>query len=136
MPAWTDPSTNTPPPAGARPRVLVVDDEPVVRAVARLMLERAGLAVEEAGAAEEGLERVRSAPAPFAAVLLDYTLPDRAGTEVLPELRRLAPGVRVVLTSGRPEEELAGHGADAYLPKPFTREQLVAAVSALAAPND
>jgi two-component system cell cycle response regulator CtrA len=132
MPVWTDPSTNTPPPGGARPRVLVVDDEPVVRAVARLMLERAGFAVEEAGGAGEALERVRSAPAPFAAVLLDHTLHDRSGADVLPELRRLAPGLRVVLTSGRAEEELPGHGADAYLPKPFTREQLVAAVGALA----
>lgn len=134
MAVWTDPSTNTPPPGG-RPRVLVVDDEPVVRSVARVMLERAGFAVEEAGGAEEALDRVRSAPAPFAAVLLDYTLPDRAGTDVLPELHRLSPGVRVVLTSGRPEEELPAHGADAYLAKPFTREQLVAAVRALTAPG-
>ena len=40
----------------------------------------------------------------------------------------LAPGLRVVLTSGRAEEDLPGHGADTYLAKPFTREQLVAAV--------
>jgi two-component system cell cycle response regulator CtrA len=128
MTGRADPSTDTPLPPRERPRVLVVDDEPVVRAVARLLLERAGFAVEEAGGAGDALERVRSAPGSFAAVLLDYTLPDRAGTDVLPELHRLAPGVRVVLTSGRPEEDLPGHGADAYLAKPFTRDQLVAAV--------
>jgi CheY-like chemotaxis protein len=127
MAGRTDPSTDTPLPGG-RARVLVVDDEPVVRTVARLFLERAGFAVEEAGGAEDALARVRSAPGAFAAVLLDYTLPDRTGTDVLPELHRLAPGLRVVLTSGRAEEELPDHGADTYLPKPFTREQLVAAV--------
>ena len=116
----------TPSPKAEPTRVLVVDDEPTVRTVARLMLERAGYAVEEAGDAAATVARLRASP--FAVVLLDVTLPDRAGTELVPELRNLAPASRVVLTSGKGEEDFPNHGADGYLPKPFTKEQLLAAV--------
>jgi two-component system cell cycle response regulator CtrA len=113
--------------------VLVVDDEPAIRVVARLMLERAGYAVEEAGDAGDAIRRVEEAERPFAVVLLDVTLPDRSGLEVLADLRRLSPRACVVLTSGRPEENLPDHGAEGFLPKPFTRDQLVAAVRAATA---
>ena len=121
----------TPPPKVEPTRVLVVDDEPTVRTVARLMLERAGYAVEEAGDASAAVARVSAAASPFALVLLDVTLPDRAGTELIPELRNLAPASRIVLTSGKGEEDFPDHGADGYLPKPFTKEQLLAAVRAV-----
>jgi DNA-binding response OmpR family regulator len=111
--------------------VLVVDDEPTIRTVARLMLERSGYAVEEAGDAAAAVDRVRAAEIPFAAILLDVTLPGRSGIDVLPDLRGAAPRSPVVLTSGKPEEDVAGHGADGYLPKPFTKEQLLAAVRAV-----
>ena len=112
------------------PRVLVVDDEPSVRLVTRLMLERAGHAAEEAGDAADAVARLTAGPPP-AVVVLDVTLPDCAGTDLIPELRRLVPGVRIVLTSGLLEEAVFGHGADIYLPKPFTKEQLLAAVRAV-----
>lgn len=135
MTATPNAPTMTPPPftGGAPLRVLVVDDEPTVRMVARLMLERSGVAVEEASDAATAVSRLRAAVArPFAVVLLDVTLPDRVGTELVPDLRTIAPTARVVLTSGRSEEELPDHGADGYLPKPFTRDQLLDAVRAVA----
>jgi two-component system cell cycle response regulator CtrA len=107
-----------------------VDDEPSVRMVARLMLERSGYAVEEAVDAAAALARVQAGRG-FAVVLLDVTLPDRAGPDLVPELRSLAPGARLVLASGRAEEDVPHHGADGYLPKPFTREQLLAALKAV-----
>ena len=119
------------PTGGEAPRALIVDDEPTVRTVARLMLERAGYAVEDAGDAAAALALVRTAARPFTVVLLDVTLPDRPGTELVPELRGLAPESRLVLTSGKPEEDVPDHGADGYLPKPFTKEQLLAAVRAV-----
>src|SRR3981081_3194942 len=85
--------------------VLVVDDEPTVRMVARLMLERTGYAVAEAGAAAAALAQVRTAARPFVLVLMDVTLPDRPGTELVPELRSLAPESRVILTSGKGEDD-------------------------------
>jgi CheY-like chemotaxis protein len=112
-------------------RVLVVDDELPVRKVTRLMLERAGHAVEEAGDASAAVDRVRAAFRPFDVVLLDVTLPDRSGTDLVRELRILAPGSRVVLTSGRMEADYPAHGADGYLPKPFSNDQLLRAVRAV-----
>lgn len=128
-----DPHTPTPPPSAHGPRILLVDDEGIVRMVARVMLERSGFSVEEADSATAALGRVRSAPVPFAVVVLDYTLPDCTGTDVIPDLRRLAPGSRIVLTSGRAEEDVPDHGADGFLPKPFTRDQIVAALRAATA---
>ena len=107
-------------------RVLVVDDEPSVRMVTRLMLERAGHTAEESGDAAGALSRLESKPSTV--VLLDVTLPDRSGTDLIPELRRLVPDARIILMSGLSEEDLPNHGADGYLPKPFNREQLLTAV--------
>lgn len=114
-----------------KPRVLVVDDEPAIRMIARLHLERAGYAVEEAGTAADAVER--AAGRPFAAALVDVTLPDRTGVELVTELRAVAGRTPVVLMSGRAEEDVPGHGADRYLAKPFTRDQLLAAVRAVTA---
>lgn len=129
MPAPTV-TDGTPLPDTLMPRacVLVIDDEPTVRAVARLMLERSGFSVEEAADGEAGLDRLRATPRPFVAVLLDVTLPDCCGTELLARIRALAPETPVVISSGRPEEDLPDHGADAFLAKPFTRERLIAAL--------
>jgi CheY-like chemotaxis protein len=117
----------------ARPRVLVVDDEPTVRTVARLMLEGAGFSVTEVGDAASAVARLRADERPFAVILLDVTLPDRHGPDAIPDLRAVAPQSRVVLTSGKMEEDVPDHGADGYLPKPFSRDQLLKAVRAAAA---
>lgn len=108
------------------PRVLVVDDEPSIRAVARLMLQRAGFLVEEASDATQAVARATSQLP--AVIVLDVTLPDRPGTEVIPDLRAAAPQALVLLTSGKLESEFPNHGADGYLPKPFTKDQLTTAV--------
>ena len=129
------PHDGTPLPATVppRPRVLVVDDEPAIRTITKLMLEGVGYAVTEVGYAGEALARVALADRPFQVIVLDVTLPDRAGTELIPELRCVSPRSRVILTSGRPEEDVPDHGADGYLPKPFSREQLLTAVRAVTA---
>lgn len=129
----TSDGTPLPPTVAPRPRVLVVEDEPAVRQVARLMLELAGYAVVEATTAGEALGRVQSAEHRFVVVLLDVTLPDRSGLDLIPELRAAAPRSSVLLTSGRPIDNVAATGADAYISKPFTRDELVSAVRAVTA---
>jgi CheY-like chemotaxis protein len=111
-----------------RARVLVVDDEPTVRLVARMMLERAGLSVDETATGAAALEHLRGAVRPYLAVLLDVTLPDCSGPELVPQMRELAPDMPIVISSGRCEEDVPDHGADAFLAKPFTRDRLLAAL--------
>src|SRR5438270_4924188 len=99
----------TPAPAGRS--ALVIDDEPGVRFLARVVLEADRFAVAEAEDAAAARDHVRAAVRPFDLILLDVSLPDATGADLLPELRRLSPGSRVLVISGMPEDE-AGVVAD------------------------
>jgi PAS domain S-box-containing protein len=119
-------------PAPAHATVLVVDDEPAVRSLARLVLERRGHQVTEASDGQEALERVERGERPDL-ILLDLTMPRLSGADTLRRLRGLAPGTRVVLTTGYGAVSAmeAGQLADAFLPKPFTPDQLAELVREL-----
>jgi CheY-like chemotaxis protein len=115
-------------------QVLVVDDNPALRLVARAMLEAAGYEVTEAGDGESAIRAFREEA--FDLVLCDLDMPDKDGAETIQELRALDPGVRVVAMSGGHRScpglvlvRLArGLGAEEGLRKPFGRLALVAAV--------
>jgi two-component system, NtrC family, nitrogen regulation response regulator NtrX len=79
--------------------ILIIDDEANLRRMVRALLEQEGYLVREAGSAEEGLEEVRLDPPE--AILLDLMLPGMSGLEALPRLGDQAPGVPVVMMSGR-----------------------------------
>jgi len=99
--------------------------------VARQNVARAaGYSVTEAGSAAEALSSVQTTDRSFAVILLDITLPDCNGTDLIPQLRVTAPRSQVILTSGRAEEDVPGHGADRYLAKPFGTDELAENVSA------
>jgi len=121
--------------SGIRPRpaegamVLIADDEPAVRSVARRVLERAGYRVCVAGDGRAAIEVFKANAADISAVLIDMTMPQLRGDEVIVELRRLKPDVRVVLSSGFIELEAARALEHVrFLPKPWTPEALLAAV--------
>lgn len=82
--------------AGLGSSVLLVDDEPAVRAMLRRWLTAHGMVVcGEAATGQEALNAVREhCPA---AIVLDHRLPDIAGAQLLPRLRQLAPDARIVL---------------------------------------
>jgi CheY-like chemotaxis protein len=109
-------------------RILVVDDEPVIRRIADFALSAAGHAVFEAGNAARAIEAVKSASQPFDLVLLDLTLPDGDGTAVIPAIRGHSPGTRVLVVSGLGAMNPSDVGADGYLAKPFTKSALLDAV--------
>ena len=120
-------------------QILVVDDEPQIRAVLRAYLEADGFGVTEAGTGTDALRLVRSqAPA---LVLLDVRLPDLDGIEVLRTLRQSSQ-VPVILVTARSEEvdKLVGLGvgADDYVTKPFSPREIVARAKAVLrrAPRD
>jgi two-component system KDP operon response regulator KdpE len=108
--------------------VLVVDDDPTIRKLARLTLMMEGFAVSEAGDAAEALEIVSGTAQHFDLILLDLSLPGIGGADVIPQLRAHSPGSRILLVSGIAEEDAGDYGADGFLSKPFNRATLTAAV--------
>jgi CheY-like chemotaxis protein len=114
--------------------VLVIDDEPSVRDVARAILERAGFEVLVAASGREGLERFRAGADRIVAVLLDMTMPDFSGEEVFAELRSIRPGVPVILSSGYNEQDatrrFAPAGLAGFIQKPYLPADLLSKVRA------
>ena len=119
--------------AGAEPvKALVVDDDRHLQAALRLMLSRAGLDVTVAGDKGEALTTA-AASAPDV-VVLDLSLPDGDGIEVLAELRTWSDVPVLVLTGATdPRRMLAAFeaGADDHLRKPFGPDELLARLRAL-----
>jgi signal transduction histidine kinase/CheY-like chemotaxis protein len=114
--------------------VLFVDDEPILRAFASLALQRGGFEVLLAADGEEALRLFRQRRAEVALVVLDLTMPRLGGVETLQELRRLDPGVKVLLSSGYSEAEPGpppGENGDTFLPKPYRPQELLARVRGL-----
>ncbi len=111
--------------------VLVVDDEEVLRGLARSVLERLGYRVLVAHDGIEAVELVAGG-APVDLVLLDQTMPRLSGPETLRQLHSIAPQLRVVLTSGYELATgplaLAGLEVVGFLPKPYTPDSLGTAV--------
>ena len=108
--------------------VLVVDDDPLVRAVARRSLEAHGLEVVLATRGEEALTRVREDADSLLAVVLDLTMPGLDGPATLAALRRLCPRLPIILSSGYGADVLAsravGNAGTTILPKPYRAEDL------------
>jgi two-component system, cell cycle sensor histidine kinase and response regulator CckA len=126
------------PPSGPRAdvtdrSVLLVDDEPSVRAAARRILERAGLRVRAAENGRRALE-VWTAEGPFDLVVLDMAMPVMGGKEFFFRLRRLAPEARVLVVSGFAGDSEAADalaaGALGFVEKPYTPTALTRAVRA------
>jgi signal transduction histidine kinase/CheY-like chemotaxis protein len=126
------------PPSGPRRdvrggAVLLVDDEPAVRAAARRILERLGLRVCEAENGRRALE-VLATQGPFDLVVIDMVMPVMGGKEFFFRLRERAPEARVLLVSGfAPDDDaqtLLDAGALGFLEKPYTLTALTRAVRA------
>jgi PAS domain S-box-containing protein len=119
--------------------VLIVDDEPSVRAVTRALLRRRGFTVTDTTGGAEALELVRADPSRFRLVLLDLTMPGMSGEETFRELRSIAPALKVILMSGYNEQEVTrlfvGRGLAAFLQKPFRAEDLDGAVQRVLTPT-
>ena len=111
-------------------RILVIEDEPRILEFLRLGLEAEGFTVD---AADDGAARLRLALAePFELVVLDLALPRLDGLSLLPELRRARPDLPVLILSARSDLPTKlrsfGLGANDYLAKPFSFDELVARV--------
>ena len=123
------------------PRILIIDDEPLVRAVLRRILERHGYAVMEAPDGRTGLALWRHTPGDL--VLTDMFMPDTDGIEVIVQFSRLWPEIKIIAMTGGTKTvdfmstvaPAALHlGARHLLVKPFTIGTLLAGISAVLNP--
>lgn len=110
----------------ATPVVLVADNEPVTRRMLRQLVESAGYRVLEVESGRQAISRMSD---DVAVVLLDPTMPDVSGVEVLRHVRQRFPEIQVIMVSETAEisDAVASikQGAFEYLTKPWDREELL-----------
>jgi len=113
-------------------RVLLVEDEDIVRQVAARALLRQGYEVLEAGTGVEALEVMAREKGRVDIVVSDVVMPEMDGPTLLKELRKTNPDLKIIFVSGYPDDAfkktLGENEAYAFLPKPFTLPQLAAKV--------
>ncbi len=114
-------------------RVLLIEDDRALARSIELMLKTAGFVVDMTDMGEDGVEH--SKVYEYDMVLLDLTLPDITGFEVLKQLRMGRINTPVMILSGNPDIEAKvrtlGYGADDYLTKPFNKDELIARINAI-----
>lgn len=115
-------------------RILIIDDDELMRTVIRRTLEKAGHDVFEAGDGEEGLAAQRKISADL--VITDIVMPVKEGIETIRALRELSPDLRIIAISGHGRFGKADYlwaardfGADYTFEKPIEWQVLVAAVA-------
>jgi PAS domain S-box-containing protein len=108
--------------------ILVIDDEEVVRRVARAVLEMYGYSVILAEDGEQGVHIYEQRASEIDLVLLDLVMPKLGGEETFRRLRLIRPDVRVMLTSGYSDSEaqgrFCGKGLAGFVNKPYTAAKL------------
>ncbi len=125
-------------------RVLVIDDEPMVARLTAMVLEHVGLkaTIEHTGVG--AVERLahsltESEASQFRVCVLDLTMPNLSGQELLQQLKNHAPHLPVVLTSGFSEQQLRQRGVfsgfDGFLQKPFRMSAMVDVLRCLLEPD-
>jgi len=123
-------------------RVLVIDDEDMIRDVIKVILTDAGYQVIGAVNGEEGLRKLESQD--FDLVITDILMPEKEGVETIIEIKKSRPQMRIIAISGGgrasnlyPLKIANKIGADGTLPKPFEPEDLLKLVhEVIAAPPD
>lgn len=111
-------------------KILVIDDEETVCRVIRKTLEFVGFTILTSSNGSEGLKFFKRDAHEFSLVILDLTLPDLSGEEVLNRMRRVRADIPVILISGYNEQVLTNRFAEKglvyFVPKPFTPQTLIA----------
>ncbi|MGE5091804.1 MAG: response regulator [Bacillota bacterium] len=139
LPAVSEPmpvrAERVPGPARGRETVLVVEDEPLVRRLARRALEEHGYTVLEASDGREAMAELASGEHTIGLVLSDLVMPRMSGRELGHEIARRFPGVPVLFMSGYTGEDVRSRGllegSAPFVQKPFTPEALARRVRTL-----
>jgi two-component system cell cycle sensor histidine kinase/response regulator CckA len=112
--------------------VLLIDDENQLREMTGRILEDRGFLVRQAANGEQGLKSYKEAPEAIDLIVLDLSMPGMGGQECLKRLLEFDPGVRVIISSGYAANGTVSRtmemGAAAFVPKPYNKTDLLAAV--------
>ena len=112
-------------------RVLVVDDDQIIRVLFEEILQEQGHTVVTAGTSAEGLECVKRMD--FDLVFLDLKMPEMDGAELFRQIRQVKPEVPVTIITGYPDSELMtralAQGPFGIMMKPFGESDIIAAVA-------
>ncbi|MFZ5518513.1 MAG: ATP-binding protein [Candidatus Zhuqueibacterota bacterium] len=108
------------------PKILVIDDDDVIRLACDMTLRHEGYVIETAENGRIGIGKLKAGP--FDLVLLDLMMPEMSGTDVIDVLREIDPNIIIVVITGFATIESAVEtlkkGVYDYIPKPFTPEEL------------
>lgn len=116
-------------------RVLVVDDDDVVRAVVVRMLSSSGFEVEAVPDGYQALDAMERSPGEFAVAVVDLTMPGMDGGATLDKLREIHPGLPAVVISGFAEQEATERvrfdAQTSFVQKPFSQGDLLRTIEAM-----
>jgi len=117
----------------ARPRVLVVDDEPLIRWSIAEALSDNGYTVVEAGTGRAAIQEAAGLSDLFNVIVLDLRLPDTDSLLLLSRLQELAPRARIIMMTAHGTEEVAeeayARGAYGFMNKPFEMAAMASLVN-------
>lgn len=113
--------------------ILIVDDNELDRKLLKDILTNAGYLTDGAGSGEEAIEKVTAGC--FDLILLDVVMPGRNGLDVMPDLKRLRPGVKIIVITAFATIESAvaaiKRGASEYISKPFNMPEVLLIIKKL-----
>jgi DNA-binding response OmpR family regulator len=110
-------------------RVLLVEDDAVLRMLFSTLLDSEGYLVLEASDGEEALARLTTDPGPIGLMITDLGLPKFGGVELISHARELRPTMKILATSGlgpwNVRQMVTEAGADVFVPKPFSVPEVI-----------
>jgi CheY-like chemotaxis protein len=116
---------------GKKARILVVDDEEIIRSMACALLGMGGYEAESVSSGDEAVRRISSGSS-YDIVILDLSMPGMSGSDAFMAIRSASPEARVLISSGYNAngsvQNLLGCGATGFIQKPYLKGELFAAV--------
>lgn len=116
-----------------KPKILIVDDEEMIRNICRRALIKKGYEVISASDGEEAVSVFEENSSDIGCVVLDLKMPKMDGITAFREMRKIKPDIKVILTSGYTENEASGlfsdEGLNGFIQKPYIIKELVEEIS-------
>jgi CheY-like chemotaxis protein len=112
--------------------ILLIDDDHIVAKTAEKLINRCGYNVITAATGKEGIDLFKKSRQYIKCILLDLTMPEMTGWDVLKKIRTLESTIKIIVMSGMDKEEinntLKNYSNTQFLQKPFTMQKLKKAI--------